>query len=127
MLKRDLKQQMQADVKKVFLNLNGFAELETLRYFRNGNSAPPDEFHVPVVIVEDKNMNSVWNKNKAQQRAGNEPVLYQMDFSLWVAMEDFQPAPKKNRRIIVGDRSYNVLDVDTQEGFFRIEIRRLEE
>ena len=127
MMRRNLKAQMQADVKDVFLHLEGFARIEHIRHWYKGDNAPPKEWDMPCVITADENMNSVWNKNKAQQRAGNEPILYQMECVMTCAQEDFQPLPKKNRRIQVGNKNYQVLSVRTTEGILRIELRRLEE
>ena len=124
---RDLKSLIQADVKNTFMALDGFAHQETIRYYRNGQRNPPDEFRIPVITESDANMNAAWNKNKAQQRAGNDQDLFQMDLVLWVAQEDFQPAPKKKRDIALMGKLYNIIDVDTQDGMFKLELRILEE
>lgn len=124
---RSLKAQIQKDAKRVFLDLEGFAVVENIKYWRNGLKEPPEERRVPVVIDEDANMNSVWNKNKNQQRIGHDQELYQMELTFYVALEDFQPPPRKGRRIKIGDRTYDVLGVRTEGGLLKVEVRRLEE
>lgn len=61
-----------------FLNLKDFAVLKTQRYYRNGNSKPPEERKIPIVVDEDSNNNNVWNRNKTHTRMGNDQILYQM-------------------------------------------------
>lgn len=126
-MKRSFKAQVQEDVKNVFLSLDDFAEPETIRYWKNGPDRSPLELHIPIVVEEEGNMNSVWNKNKAQQRAGNEPILFQVDKTIWCALEDFGQKPRKNRLMRVGNQKYGILSVEVEEGMLKIELRRLEE
>lgn len=127
MIRRSLKSQIQKDAKRVFLNLNDFAVMENIRYYRNGNSKPPLDLHIPIVVDEDANMNSVWNKNKNQQRIGRDQTIFQMEKILFCALEDFSPPPKKGHRMEVGDHAYEVLGVDREGGMLKIELRELEE
>ena len=123
----DFKSQVQEDVKRTFLNLSEFAYQMDIEYYRNGHSKPPDRFSVPVVITDDSNMNSIWNKNKAQQRVGHDQTLYQKDATMWVALEDFQPPPKRGRDLMMNGKTYNVLGVESQDGALIIDLRILEE
>lgn len=127
MIRRSLKSQIRRDAKRVFLNLNEFAVLENIRYYRNGTSNPPLELRIPIVVDEDANMNSVWNKNKNQQRIGKDQIIFQMEKILFCALEDFSPPPKKGRRMEIGDHGYEVLGVAQEGGMLKIELRELEE
>lgn len=126
-MRRSLKSQIQKDAKRVFLNLGEFAVEKEIVYYQDGMNRPPRTLKIPVSIDEDANMNSVWNKNKNQQRIGNDQELYQMEIVFFCALEDFQPPPKKARRIQVDDLLYEVLSVKTIEGMLEVELRRLEE
>lgn len=127
MIRRGLKSQIQRDIKRVYLNLNDFAVLETIRYYRNGRGQPPLELRIPIVVNADENMNSVWNKNKAQQRIGSDQTIYQMEKVLFCALEDFNPPPKKGRRMELCGHAYETLSVSQEFGMLKIELRELEE
>lgn len=127
MTRRSLKSQIRQDAKRVFLNLNDFAVLESVRYYRNGSGKPPLDLRIPIVVDEDANMNSVWNKNKNQQRIGKDQTIFQMEKILFCALEDFSPPPKKGRRMEVGDHAYEVLGVAQEGGMLKIELRELGE
>ena len=126
---RSLKSQIQADAKRVFLDLEGFAVMTEITYWRHGTGKPPEIKRLKIVVDEDEYMNSVWNKNKNQQRIGNDQVAYQMEKVLFVAREDFSPPPKKGRRLqLDGDAAiWEVLSVGTEGGLLKIEMRELEE
>lgn len=100
---------------------------KTVRYWRNGTGKPPEERVVPVVIDQDENMNSVWNKNKNQQRIGNDQVVFQMEKAFYCSRSRFSPPPKKGRRLELDNVLYEVLGVETEGGMLRIELRELEE
>ena len=126
----NLQSQIQRDAKEVFLNLDEFAVLEHIRYFHNGANKPPLDLRIPIVVNEDANMNSVWNKNKNQQRIGADQTLFQMTVVFFCAREDFDPPPKKGRRLKIGERNghaYEVLGADIQGGLLKIELRELDE
>ena len=126
--RRNLKSQIQRDAKLVFLNLDEFAVLEEIKYWANGNGKPPINLHIAIVVNEDANMNSVWNKNKNVQRIGRDQTLFQLEKVFFCAREDFDPPPKKGRKIQIGnDRIYEVLGVDVQGGLLKVELRELEE
>ena len=127
MVRRNLKSQIRRDAKRVFLNPDELGEMEHILYFRNGGGKPPIDLFIPVVVTEDENMNSVWNKNKNQQRVGSDQTIFQLEKILFCAWEDFSPPPKKGRRIQVGDRVYEVLGVGKEGGLLKIELRELEE
>lgn len=126
-MRRSLKSQIRRDARRVFLNLEEFGTLERVLYWRHGEGKEPEDRRIPVVIDKDSNMNSVWNKNKNQQRIGHDQTLYQMEFILFCALEDFNPPPRKGRNIQVGDHEYNVLGVTIEGGLLKIELRELEE
>lgn len=125
--RRNLKSQIQQDATNVFLNLSDFATLEHIQYFKYGNSKPPLDMRIPIVVTEDANMNSVWNKNKNVQRIGRDQELFQLEKIFFCARVHFDPPPKKGRNIKIGDRIYEVLGVDVQGGLLRVEVRELEE
>lgn len=126
--RRNLKSQIQRDAKQVFMNTDDFAVLEHLRYWKNGREKPPVDLRIPIVVDEDANMNSVWNKNKNQQRIGRDQTLFQLEKIFFCAREDFDPPPKKGRRIQIGDdHIYEVLGVEIEGGLMRVELRELEE
>lgn len=126
-MRRNLKAQIQRDVKRVFLDPDDFAVIETLRYWRGGRSKPPEERRIAVVIDEDSNMNTTWNKYKDLKRSNNDTVTYQVEKVLFCALEDFDPPPKKGRMLQAGDRMYEVLAVDAEYGMLKVELRALEE
>lgn len=126
-MRRSLKSQIRMDAKRVFLDLDDFATLEHILYWRHGRSKEPEDRRIPVVINRDTNMNSVWNKNKNQQRIGSDQTLFQMELILFCALEDFNPPPKKGNMIQVGDHRYDVLSVTTEGGILKVELRELEE
>ena len=126
-VRRSLKSQIRQDAKRVFLNLNDFAVLKEIRYYRNGNSKPPLDMKIPVVIDEDANNNNVWNRNKTHTRMGNDQTLYQMGIVFFCALEDFSPPPKKGRRMELGDRAYEVIGAAQEGGMLKVELRELEE
>lgn len=123
----DFKAQMMEDVRDTFLNLSEFAYLTDILYYRNGHNKPPDRFRIPIVQTDDGNMNSIWNKNKAQQRVGKDQVLFQKDATILAALADFQPPPIKGRDLKYNGKLYNVLGVQEQEGMLIIDLRILEE
>lgn len=125
--RRNLKSQIQRDAKTVFLNLNEFATLERIRYWRNGPSKPPADMRIPIVTDTDGNMNAVWNRIKDQHRSGHDQTLFQMEFIFFCAREDFDPPPKKDRKIQVGDHTYQVLGAEVEGGLLRVELRELDE
>lgn len=126
---KSLKTQMQRDVKRVFLNLSDFAVLERIRYYRNGNGngKPPLDLRIPIVVDEDANNNNVWNRSRTYTRVGNDQTLHQISKTIFCALEDFNPPPKKGRRMEVGDHAYEVVGVAQDGGMLKIELRELEE
>ncbi len=127
MSRRSLKAQIRQDAKRIFLNLDDFAVLEHIRYYRNGSNKPPLDMRIPIVVDEDANNNNVWNRNKTHTRMGNDKTLYQMGITFFCALEDFSPQPKKGRRLELGDRAYDVIGVAREGGILKIELRELEE
>lgn len=126
--RRNLKSQIQRDAKRVFLNLDEFATLEHIRYWKNGNSKPPVDMRIPVVTDEDGNMNAVWNTLKDQQRVSHDQTLFQLEKIFFCAREDFDPIPKKNRNIQIAEGTVcQILGVEVEGGLLRIELRELEE
>jgi hypothetical protein len=126
-MRRSLKAQIGADAKRVFLSMEGFAVKEEIHYWRNGKDSPYETRVIPVVVDEDANMNAVWNKNKNQQRIGHDQSLFQVEKIFFCARSDFDPPPKKGRRIEVTGLIYEVLGVTTEGGLLKVEMRRLEE
>lgn len=126
-MRRNLKSQIRQDAKRVFLNLNDFAVLENLRYYRNGSGKPPQDLRIPVVTDEDANNNNVWNRSRTYTRLGNDQTLYQVSRTIFCAREDFDPPPKKGRRLEVGDHAYEVVGVALEGGILKVELRELEE
>ena len=126
-MRRNLKAQILRDVKRVFLNPDDFGVLEHVRYWRNGPGKPPEDRSIVIVLDEDTNMNKTWNKHKDLQRIGNDPVMYQVEKVLFCALEDFNPPPKKGRRMQIGDRVYETLGVSDEYGMLKVELRALEE
>ncbi|MCD7918638.1 MAG: hypothetical protein LUG45_00885 [Clostridiales bacterium] len=124
-MRRSLKAQIHADAKRVFLSMEGFAVTETIRYWNRGSEHPPVELHIPVVVNEDEN--AVRDMNKNQQKNDHERSLYQMDKEIFVALEDFQPPPKRNRRIQIGNHVYMVYNVSIAGGIIQITARELDE
>ena len=125
--RRNLKSQIQQDARRVFLNLDEFATLERIRYWRNGSNKPPVDMRIRIVTDTDGNMNAVWNRIKDQHRSGHDQALFQTEFIFFCAREDFDPPPKKNRSIQVGDHMYQVLGVEVEGGLLRVELRELDE
>ena len=125
--RRNLKSQIQQDARRVFLNLDEFATLERIRYWRNGSNKPPVDMRIRIVTDTDGNMNAVWNGIKDQHRSGHDQALFQTEFIFFCAREDFDPPPKKNRSIQVGDHMYQVLGVEVEGGLLRVELRELDE
>ena len=111
----------------MFLNLDEFATLERIRYWRNGSNKPPVDMRIRIVTDTDGNMNAVWNGIKDQHRSGHDQALFQTEFIFFCAREDFDPPPKKNRSIQVGDHMYQVLGVEVEGGLLRVELRELDE
>ena len=122
-----MKSQIQRDARRVFLNLDEFAILERIRYWRNGPSKPLVDMRIPIVTDTDGNMNAVWNRIKDQHRNSHDQTLFQTEFIFFCAREDFDPPPKKNREIKVGDHMYQVLGVEVEGGLLRVELRELDE
>lgn len=111
----------------MFLGLEGFGELKRVLYWRHGRSKPPEDRHIAVSLQRDENMNSVWNKNKNQQRIGSDQTLYQMELYLFCALEDFSPPPRKGSHLQVDDHIYEVLGHTLEGGIVKVELRELEE
>ena len=126
-MRRNLKAQILRDVKRVFLNPDDFGVLERVLYWRNGNSKPPEDRNIMIVLDEDTNMNKTWNRHKDLQRIGHDQIMYQVEKILFCALEDFNPPPKKGRRMQIGDRMYETLGVSDEYGILIIELRALEE
>lgn len=124
---KSLKSQIRRDAKRVFLSLDDFAVLEHIRYYRNGNSKPPLDLRIPIVVDEDANNNNVWNRSRTYTRVGNDQTLHQISKTIFCALEDFNPPPKKGRRMEVGDHAYEVVGVAREGGMLKIELRELEE
>lgn len=124
---KSLKSQIRRDAKRVFLSLDDFAVLEHIRYYRNGNSKPPLDLRISIVVDEDANNNNVWNRSRTYTRVGNDQTLYQISKTIFCAQEDFNPPPKKGRRMEVGDHAYEVVGVAQEGGMLKIELRELEE
>lgn len=121
------KEQLAADITGTFLNADEYAELCHVKYWRRGDANDPDEMDMMVVTNNDGNMNSVWNTNKSQQRAGHDPALYQIDRIVFVPASDFRAVPRKNRNIQIDKKKYNILSVAKQDGMYEIELRRMDE
>lgn len=124
---KSLKTQIGRDARRVFLNLKDFAVLKTLLYYRNGNSKPPEERRIPIVVDEDSNNNNVWNRNKTHTRMGNDQILYKMGICFFCALEDFNPPPKKGRRMELDGTTYEVIGHTNDYGILKVELRELEE
>lgn len=126
-MRRNLKAQILRNHKRVFLNPDDFGVLEHVVYWRYGQSKPPEDRNIVIVLDEDTNMNKTWNKHKDLQRIGHDQVMYQVEKVLFCALEDFNPPPKKGRRMQIGDRLYETLGVGNEYGMLKIELRALEE
>lgn len=118
---RGLKAQMQADAKRVFLSLNDFAVTETVLYWREGSGRPPEERHIPVVTEEEGNWNTTYNKGRSLS-TGNDPMIYQQGKIVWIATEDFQPLPRKNRKIQIGNQRWGIVSVSVEDGLLKLEL-----
>lgn len=125
-MKRDLKSQMERDVRRVFLNLGEHGELEHLKYYRH-RSEPPVELHIPVVVSEAGTDNRVWNKNKVSQRVGHDETLYQANKTLYCALADLRQKPRRGRELEVGSERYEILSVSCVDGMVELELKALEE
>lgn len=112
---RNLKAQMQADSKGVFLNLRDFAVDVEIAYWAEGDKKPPRRYHIPVVIEEDSDNTKTWNKQESYQ-TNNEYVLKQKGITMYVALEDFGQAPKRRRKMQVGQKKYEVSTVNSEGG-----------
>lgn len=128
-MKRDLKSQIRRDAKRVFLNPADFAVLETLKYWRRGDGKPPEERRINIVVDEDANISMYKGVNKSvdAEHIKHDQRLYRMEKILFCALEDFNPPPRKGRRLQVGDHSYSVLGVMVEGGIVKITMRELEE
>lgn len=123
---RNLKAQMQADSKGVFLNLRDFAVDVEIAYWAEGDKKPPRRYHIPVVIEEDSDNTKTWNKQESYQ-TNNEYVLKQKGITMYVALEDFGQAPKRRRKMQVGQKKYEVSTVNSEGGILKVSLRMLEE
>ena len=127
MTRRNLKSQIRMDAKRVFLNLNEFAQLTHITYYRHGNSKPPEDREIPIVVNEDGNNNKVWNRTTTHTKMGNDTVLFQMTQVFFCALEDFTPPPKRGRKIEIEGRSCEVVGVTVEGAMLKVEVRELEE
>lgn len=125
MLRRNLKAQIQRDNKRVFLNLEGFAELVDIRYWREGEDKPPQCLRIAGILNSDGDMTKAWNAEKAYQMPNYEKSIKEENLSLFVALEDFQPKPRRNRKIEVNKHSYEITSVSTDSGMLQIDMHRL--
>ncbi|MCD8355868.1 MAG: hypothetical protein LUE11_04775 [Clostridia bacterium] len=122
---RNLKSQIQEDNKKVFLNCNDFAEPAVIKYYRHGNAAPPDELHIDILIDSDGDMDKTWNSEKAYQISSNVKTIKEENISIFTAQADFQPIPKRGRRIEINGKNYEISSVSTNTGILQINMHRL--
>ena len=128
-MRRDLKSQIRRDARRVFLDLDDFAVLETLKYWRRGDSKPPEERRIRVVVDEDANISMYKSVNRSldAESIKHDQLLYRMEKILFCALEDFNPPPRKDRRMQVGDHTYTVLGAMVEGGIVKITMRELEE
>lgn len=124
-MRRNLKSQIQKDNKRVFLNLDEFAEPVVIKYYRWGDTKPPDELHIDVVIGTDENMTKTWNAEKAYQIPSDIKSVKEENLTLYVAQEDWQPVPKRGRRLKLNGRDYEISSVTTNTGMLIINMHRL--
>lgn len=119
--------QIQKDIADVFLNAEEFGKTCHVKYWHRGDLRDPDEMDIQIVTETDGNVVSIWSKNKAQQVAGNDPTLYQMDKVIYAAEDEFPHLPKKNRNMQIDSKKYNVLAVNKSFKMLEIKLRRLDE
>jgi hypothetical protein len=124
---RNLKSQLQADNKRVFLNLDEFGTLERIRYWSNGREQRPIELNIPVCIETDGDSTKTWNKQQSYQTTDHEMVLMQKSVVLYALLEDFGEAPARKRYMQVGQIVYQISMVSVQGGMLVITLRNLEE
>lgn len=125
---RNLKSQMEADNKRVFLNTDEFAMTDTILYFRDGDMRPPIEYHIPHVVEDDDaDMLKTWNKQQSYQLSSNEQIVMQKGKVLYVALEDLQEVPKRRRYMQVGKIRYEISSVENEAGMIKIKLRVLDE
>jgi hypothetical protein len=126
-MRRSLKVQIERDAKRVFLDLNDFAELVHIRYWRHGTSKEPEDKEISVVVEENMNDNRVWNRNKTHTKMGNDESLFQVDLTFFCARSDFDPPPRRKRQMEVDGKAYEVVGVTFEGGLMKVELRDLEE
>lgn len=126
-MSRNLKSQLQADNKRVFLNPNEFATFEKIRYWKNGRGEKPVELTIPVSIDEDGDNTKTWNKQQSYQVTEHEAVLFQKSYVLYAALEDFKEIPVRKRYMQVGQIVYQISTVSNVDGMLEINLRTLEE
>lgn len=128
-MRRDLKSQIRRDARRVFLNPADFGVLETLKYWRKGDAKPPEERRICVVVDEDANISMYKGVNKSvdSENIKHDQLLYRMEKILFCALEDFNPPPRKGRRLQVGDHTYIVMGVMVEGGMVKVTMRELEE
>ena len=126
--RRNLKSQIQRDAKRVFMNLDDFATLEHIRYYRNGNG-PPVDMRIAAVVDEDETESPAWDKRRGASRGvmGNDQTLFRRNAVMFCAREDFDPPPKDGRKIQVGTVSYKITGVGMEGGLLRIGLQELDE
>lgn len=126
--RRNLKSQIQRDAKRVFMNLDDFATLEHIRYYRNGDK-PPTDMRIAVVVDEDETESPAWDKRRSASSGvmGNDQTVFRRNKVLFCAREDFDPPPKNGRKIKVGAVSYMVTGVGMEGGLLRVGLQELDE
>lgn len=127
MTRRNFKSQMEADVKDVFLSLDDFAELASIKYYADGLDKPPADKRISVVVETDEDMTRAWNKHKAAQIPDTEPMVKQQTIKIYCALEDFSPRPKRKRKLEIDGRRGEITNVTTEAGMLLIEMRTLGE
>ena len=126
--RRNLKSQIQRDAKRVFMNLDDFATLEHIRYYRN-RGEPPVDMRIAAVVDDDETESPAWDKRRGASRGvmGNDQTLFRRNAVMFCAREDFDPPPKNNRKIQVGAVSYKITGVGMEGGLLRIGLQELDE
>lgn len=127
MTRRSFKSQMEADVQDVFLNMDDFAELMSIKYYAGGLDEPPVDKKIPAVIETNEGMVSSWSKNKAAQLPDAENMVKQQTIKLYCALSDFSPRPKRKRKLEIDGRRGEITNVTTEAGMLLIELRTLGE
>jgi uncharacterized protein YkvS len=110
----NFKSQLKHDLKEVFFNADEHADMVKIEY--NGKA-----YGIPVVIDSDG------ARERKRAAKDNADGIFIADMTVFINYDDMKVLPRKNQRIIINGKTYNIMKTGFDAGSITLDLEDLTE